>query len=87
MHFPHMNKKELALQLFQTIIHLENDVTKMIAEVIVDVSTFSVDRPFDYIVPEQFESIVERGSRVHVPFGNRKVQGFITNVKEQYRFR
>ena len=58
----------------------------MIAEVIVDVSTFSVDRPFDYIVPEQFESIVERGSRVHVPFGNRKVQGFITNVKEKSDF-
>ena len=31
-------------------------------------------------------SIVERGSRVHVPFGNRKVQGFITNVKEQSDF-
>ena len=28
MHFPHMNKKELALQLLQTIIHLENDVKK-----------------------------------------------------------
>lgn len=28
MHFPHMNKKELALQLLQTIIQLENDVKK-----------------------------------------------------------
>jgi phosphopantothenoylcysteine decarboxylase/phosphopantothenate--cysteine ligase len=28
MHFPHMNKKELALQLLQTIIQLENDVDK-----------------------------------------------------------
>ena len=28
MHFPHMNKKELAIQLLQTIIQLENDVKK-----------------------------------------------------------
>ncbi|WP_313891315.1 primosomal protein N' [Psychrobacillus sp.] len=55
----------------------------MIVEVIVDVSAYPIDRPFDYIVPEELETLVERGSRVHVPFGNRKVQGFITNVKEQ----
>ncbi|MFF2752513.1 primosomal protein N' [Psychrobacillus sp. NPDC058041] len=55
----------------------------MIVEVIVDVSAYPIDRPFDYIVPEHLEALVERGSRVHVPFGNRKVQGFITNIKEQ----
>ncbi|MDI2589305.1 primosomal protein N' [Psychrobacillus sp. NEAU-3TGS] len=55
----------------------------MIVEVIVDVSAYPIDRPFDYIVPEELETLVERGSRVHVPFGPRKVQGFITNIKEQ----
>lgn len=55
----------------------------MIVEVIVDVSAYPIDRPFDYIVPEHLEALVERGSRVHVPFGNRKVQGFITSIKEQ----
>ncbi|WP_391208566.1 primosomal protein N' [Psychrobacillus sp. L4] len=54
----------------------------MIVEVIVDVSAYPIDRPFDYIVPDYLETLVERGSRVHVPFGNRKVQGFITNIKE-----
>jgi len=54
----------------------------MIVEVIVDVSAYPIDRPFDYIVPEHLEELVERGSRVHVPFGNRKVQGFITNIKQ-----
>ena len=53
----------------------------MIVEVIVDVAAYPIDRPFDYIVPEHLEGLVERGSRVHVPFGNRKVQGFITNIK------
>ena len=55
----------------------------MIVEVIVDVSAYPIDRPFDYIVPEHLEELVERGSRVHVPFGNRKVQGFITDIKDQ----
>ncbi|WP_342600645.1 primosomal protein N' [Psychrobacillus sp. FSL H8-0483] len=55
----------------------------MIVEVIVDVSAYPIDRPFDYIVPEHLEELVERGSRVHVPFGNRKVQGFITNIKQR----
>ena len=58
----------------------------MIVEVIVDVSAYPIDRPFDYLVPEELESLVERGSRVHVPFGNRKVQGFITNVKNVTNF-
>ncbi|WP_391121114.1 primosomal protein N' [Psychrobacillus sp. L3] len=58
----------------------------MIVEVIVDVSAYPIDRPFDYSVPEHLEALVERGSRVHVPFGNRKVQGFITNIKEQTDF-
>ncbi|MER2238008.1 MAG: primosomal protein N', partial [Psychrobacillus sp.] len=53
----------------------------MIVEVIVDVAAYPIDRPFDYVVPEHLEDLVERGSRVHVPFGNRKVQGFITNIK------
>lgn len=55
----------------------------MIVEVIVDVSAYPIDRPFDYIVPEELVTLVERGSRVQVPFGNRKVQGFITDIKEQ----
>lgn len=55
----------------------------MIVEVIVDVAAYPIDRPFDYIVPEELETLIERGSRVHVPFGNRKVQGFITDIKEK----
>ena len=38
----------------------------MIAEVIVDVAAYPIDRPFDYIVPDSMESIIEPGSRVKV---------------------
>lgn len=49
----------------------------MIAKVIVDVSTAAIDRPFDYSVPKEFSVFIQPGVRVHVPFGPRKVQGFV----------
>jgi primosomal protein N' (replication factor Y) len=58
----------------------------MIAEVIVDVAAHPIDRPFDYAVPEKFAALAEPGMRVKVPFGNRKVLGFITTIKETSEF-
>ncbi len=50
----------------------------MIAEVIVDISNSEVDRIFDYF----FESAdVKKGSRVSVPFGNRKIEGYVIGIK------
>ncbi|MED1749475.1 MULTISPECIES: primosomal protein N' [Bacillus] len=54
----------------------------MIAEVIVDVTTKAIDRPFDYRVPDRFKDLVKPGMRVVVPFGPRKIQGFVTRVKD-----
>ena len=50
----------------------------MIAEVIVDITNSELDRIFDYkiTIPNVF-----RGSRVIVPFGNRKTEGFVINIK------
>ncbi|MFD1928753.1 primosomal protein N' [Sporosarcina siberiensis] len=55
----------------------------MIAKVIVDVAAYPIDRPFDYIVPVAMESIIEPGIRVKVPFGNRKVLGYVTGIKNE----
>ena len=55
----------------------------MIAEVIVDVSAYPIDRPFDYAVPSHLETVIECGSRVKVPFGPRKVIGYITGLKQE----
>lgn len=52
----------------------------MYAQVIVDVPTYHVDRPFDYRVPAKFASIIEPGMRVHVPFGRRSVLGFVVGL-------
>lgn len=52
----------------------------MIAQVIVDVAAKQTDRMFEYHVPKQIND-VEVGSRVFVPFGKRKVQGFVVGLK------
>lgn len=58
----------------------------MIAEVIVDVAAHPIDRPFDYAIPEHLQVLAEPGMRVKVPFGNRKVLGFITAIKDTTEF-
>ena len=55
----------------------------MYAEVIVDVAAYPIDRPFDYAVPVPFQPLIESGSRVKVPFGNRQVLGFVTALKSE----
>lgn len=55
----------------------------MIAEVIVDVPAQQTDRPFDYKVPAKWEGIIQEGMRVTVPFGPRKLLGFIVKLKNE----
>lgn len=52
----------------------------MIAEVIVDVLSSNVDKVFDYNIPSSLDVVV--GDRVDVPFGPRKVDGFVINIKD-----
>ena len=52
----------------------------MIAEVIVDVLSSNVDKVFDYDIPENLNIVV--GDRVDVPFGARKIDGFVINIKQ-----
>lgn len=48
-----------------------------IAKVAVDLS---LNREFDYQIPDELISTVEIGSRVSVPFGHRRVQGFVVGL-------
>lgn len=52
----------------------------MIAKVIVDVPSSQTDRLYDYEIPDMWINVIEKGMRVIVPFGNRKVQGFIVDI-------
>jgi primosomal protein N' (replication factor Y) len=50
------------------------------AQVIADVPLLHVDRPFDYVVPENLESQVHVGSRVAISFGGRKAIGYVSAI-------
>ncbi|MCU7258280.1 hypothetical protein NYR20_32150, partial [Pseudomonas aeruginosa] len=55
----------------------------MIAKVIVDIPSKSVDFKFDYIIPERLQSFVQIGVRVIVPFGPRTIQGYVMSIQSQ----
>ena len=56
------------------------------ASVIVDVPAMQTDRSFDYKIPEEWQDFLTPGMRVIVPFGPRKVQGFIVETKNSSEF-
>ncbi|MBU0437372.1 primosomal protein N' [Staphylococcus succinus] len=55
----------------------------MIAKVIVDIPSKSVDFTFDYIIPSRLQSMIQVGMRVVVPFGHRTIQGYVMVITEQ----
>ncbi len=56
------------------------------ASVIVDVPAMQTDRAFDYKIPEDWQDFLSPGMRVIVPFGPRKVQGFVVETKSTTEF-
>ncbi|MCC7300704.1 MAG: primosomal protein N', partial [Verrucomicrobia bacterium] len=54
-----------------------------IAKVAVDLS---LDREFDYLIPEPLRSRIEIGSRVEVPFRSRMVTGFVVGFADKSAF-
>lgn len=58
-----------------------------VASVIVDVPAKQTDRAFDYLIPAQWLETIQPGMRVIVPFGPRKIQGFVTEIKADSDFK
>ncbi|MCA1053460.1 primosomal protein N' [Rossellomorea aquimaris] len=56
---------------------------KNVASVIVDVPAMQTDRTYDYLVPDEWLGSISPGMRVAVPFGPRKIQGFVMELKEK----
>ncbi len=57
-----------------------------IARVIVDVPASMVNQTFDYFIPERFQEMVRPGMRVIIPFGPRKITGFVIERIEESEF-
>lgn len=59
-------------------------MTVFIAKIALSAATFAIDRPYDYLVPEEL-SPLPPGVRVIVPFGagNRRIEGLVLAVEER----
>lgn len=51
-----------------------------IAKVVVDVPASQTDRVYDYLIPENMIGVLQPGMRVVVPFGNRRIMGFVLEI-------
>ena len=59
-----------------------------IAKVAVSAATYWIDRPYDYLIPEELQGKVLPGMRVYVPFsrGNRRVEGIVLAVTDGSKY-
>ena len=55
----------------------------LLANVVVEKTTYAFDSPFSYFIPQRLEQDIKAGCRVMVPFGNgnRKRQGLVLSVE------
>ncbi len=51
----------------------------MIADVLLEITSAWINKTFSYLIPENIK--LEKGMRVIVPFGNKKLEGFVMNIK------
>ena len=55
-----------------------------VAKIAVSAATYWIDRPYDYLIPEELQERVLPGVRVYVPFakGNRRSEGVVLALSE-----
>lgn len=55
----------------------------MIADVLVEVPVNGINKTFSYLVPQILQEKISVGMKVLVPFANRKIEGFVLNIKNE----
>ncbi len=55
-----------------------------IAKIAVSAATYWIDKPYEYLIPQELENDVLAGKRVTIPFGkgNKKSEGIVLSVEE-----
>ena len=56
----------------------------MYAEVLIEYNSKAVDQTFTYIIPDSLKDTIKVGMKVLVPFANKTINGFVTNIKDKY---
>ncbi len=52
----------------------------MIASILIQYSVKSLNKVFDYLIPNSLKDNIKVGNKVIVPFGSSKVEGFVLNI-------
>ena len=73
------------LSVFHGIVGGELVVARKIAKVAVSKAIYAIDKPYDYMIPQELEETLRPGMRVLVPFGagNRGSDGIVLSVREE----
>ena len=53
------------------------------ANIIVDISHEKLDKTFQYRIPEELRESIRPGMQVYIPFGNRKLTGYVVELTEE----
>ncbi len=58
--------------------------TDLYADIIIEISHEQLDRPFQYIVPDELRGVLRVGDSVNVPFGraNKVISGYCIELKD-----
>lgn len=61
---------------------------QLVAKIAVSAATYWIDKPYDYLVPEEISDVIAVGMRVYVPFsrGNRKSEGIVLALNEKSEY-
>ena len=57
----------------------------MYAEVLIEYSAKTIDKTFTYIIPENLKEEIKIGMKVLIPFGNKTINGFVTNITNEFK--
>ena len=57
----------------------------MYAEVLIEYSAKSIDKTFTYKIPKTLQGVIKVGMKVLVPFGPKTINGFVTNIINNYQ--
>lgn len=63
-------------------------MSKLYADIVVDITSEKLDRTFQYIVPEHLQEELRSGMKVEVPFGagKRTIEGYVLQVTKEPTF-
>ena len=56
------------------------------ANIIVDISIEKLDKTFQYRIPESLQEVMQPGVQVDIPFGNRKLTGYVIELTDEAEF-